>query len=185
MTNKKSILEPSTLVALQIGNVVDVDRGVLVDGQTFYPVPPFVVHDDCPPDGRPGFWRLAGDTFIAPPMEPDVLATAKAARNAEINRWRDEANFSAFEYAGKRIAVDKDIMGAAAYVALFGAFPPDFKGFWKTEDNTYIEIPDIDTFKAMFQEMVKRGSENFNRSEDLKAALAEATTAEDIAAIVW
>jgi hypothetical protein len=130
-----------------------------------------------------------GETFIKPDAAPVDLAALKVAKNAEINRWRDEANATSFPYAGKLIAVDfvsyKDIMVTAGNISLFGTFPPDWPGGWKAMDNTYIAMPTIDDFKAMYAAMTQRGLNNFTHSQALKAAKDAATTPEEVAAIVW
>jgi hypothetical protein len=126
--------------------------------------------------------------MLAPPASPD-LAALKVAKNDEINAWREAANAKTFPYAGKEIAVDalswKDILSTAGEIALFGTFPENFPGGWKATDNTYVPLPTVDDFRAMFRAMTKRGADNFNHSQDLKAQLAAASTPEEIAAIVW
>lgn len=129
-----------------------------------------------------------GEAFTKQTVPIDLPAT-KAAKNADINRWRGEANQSTFPHAGKLISCDplsrSDIDGVANNISLFGVFPPDFPGAWKATDNTLIPMPDIDAFKAMYAAMTAQGTENFNHSQALKDALAEAATADDVAAIVW
>ena len=117
------------------------------------------------------------------------LVAVKAAKNLQINLWRAAANQSHFTYAGKQIACDalsrSDIDAVANSIALTGAFPAGFPGAWKAMDNTYISLPDVAAFKAMFASMTLQGTINFGHSQDLKAALAAATTVEQIDAIVW
>lgn len=119
---------------------------------------------------------------------PDLLAL-KTAKNAEINRWRAEENFTAFPHAGKSIACDalsrSDIDGVANQISLSGNFPTGFPMAWKAVDNTYIMLPDAAAFTDMYSSMTTQGSANFDHAQNLKAALATATTPEEIAAIVW
>ena len=138
--------------------------------------------------------QIAGLTYVPPtPPTPAELAAqlaqAKAAKNQQINVWRSEANQSSFAYSGKQIACDQlsrsDIDAVAGSIALTGAFPAGFPNAWKAMDNTYISIPDVATFKAMYAAMTLQGTINFGHSQDLKAALAAATTVEQIDAIVW
>lgn len=70
-------------------------------------------------------------------------------------------------------------------IALTGAFPAGFPNAWKAMDNSYVAIPDVDAFKAMHAAMTAQGTINFGHSQDLKTALAAATTVEQIDAIVW
>lgn len=117
------------------------------------------------------------------------LVAAKASKNLQINQWRAAANQSYFTYAGKQIACDalsrSDIDALANSIALTGAFPVGFPGAWKAMDNSYVAIPDVGTFKAMHAAMTAQGTVNFGHSQTLKAALAAATTVEQIEAIVW
>lgn len=118
-----------------------------------------------------------------------ALADLKARRNADINRWRLEANKTQFTHNGKVIACDElsrgDIDAVASSIALTGSFPAEFPGAWKAVDNSYILLPTIESFKAMYASMTAQGTANFNRSQQLKTALAAATTQADIDAIVW
>jgi hypothetical protein len=118
-----------------------------------------------------------------------ALDAAKAAKNAEINEARATANRTSFAYAGKAIACDAlsrgDIDGTNGYIALYGAMPPGFPGGWKAIDNTYVAIPDVDTWKAFYTAMFAQGAANFAKSQTLKAALAAAATTSEVAAINW
>lgn len=117
------------------------------------------------------------------------LIVAKTAKNTQINQWREDATYTSFMWSGKEIACDRlsrsDINGVADYVALFGSLPPDFPGQWKAKDNTYAAVPDVAAFKSMFSAMVAQGTANFIKSQQLKAALANATTIETVKTIVW
>lgn len=129
---------------------------------------------------------------IVPPTAQEIaaeFAAAKAAKNTQINQWRATANQTAFTHAGKLIACDalsrSDIDAVANSIALTGAFPAGFPGAWKAVDNTYIMLPNVDAFKAMHASMTAQGNINFGHSQELKAALAAATTVEQLTAIVW
>jgi hypothetical protein len=126
-----------------------------------------------------------------PPAAPAPvdLVTLKAAKNEQINAWRAAANMSTFPHAGKQIACDalsrSDIDGVANNISLSGGFPAGFPMAWKATDNTFIELADVDAFKAMYASMTAQGTENFNHAQALKAQLAAASTPEEIAAIEW
>lgn len=117
------------------------------------------------------------------------LVAAKASKNLQINLWRAAANQSYFTYAGKQIACDalsrSDIDAVAGSISLTGAFPAGFPGAWKAMDNTYLMLPDVNAFKALYASMTLQGTANFARSHELKATLAAATTVEQVNAIVW
>ena len=138
-----------------------------------------------------GVVRDATPEEIAEDIERSILSVEamRVAKNVEIDGWRAQANSSTFAFGGKLIACDalsrSDIDGVANHIALFGTFPEDFPGGWKVTDKTMLPLPDIDSFRAMYGAMTKQGAKNFNRSQELKAQLAAATTPEEIAAIMW
>lgn len=130
-------------------------------------------------DGRP----LLQD----PP--PPTLDELKGAKNTEINLARAAANTGVFPHDGKLFSCDalsrSDIDGMNGYVALYDELPPDFPGVWKAADNSYYPIADVAAWKSFYAAMVATGTANFAHSQQLKAQLAEATTAKAVAAIVW
>lgn len=120
--------------------------------------------------------------------QPDLQAL-KAAKDVEINAWRAAANLTMFPHAGKDVACDQlsrsDIDGVANHIALFGTYPLDFPGAWKATDKTYIPMPEVEQFKAMYRDMTAQGTANFAHAQELKLQLALADTPEEVAAIVW
>lgn len=124
--------------------------------------------------------------FVAPPPPLEGL---KAAKNAEINAARLAANFTTFAHAGKTIACDQlsrsDIDGTNGFVSLYGALPPGWPGGWKAVDNTYVTIATVDAWKSFYASLFAAGNNNFAKAQTLKATLAAATTAEQIAAVQW
>lgn len=127
-----------------------------------------------------------GKKFTKPIPDLDALRTAK---NDEINAERERRTFDTFEHQGKVISCDalsrSDIDGISGYVALNGVFPAIWPGAWKCADNTYLPITTIDEWKAFYTSMVEAGSALYAHAQELKAALAKATTADEIAAIHW
>lgn len=135
---------------------------------------------------------IGADAFGHPALQDPPLPSIeqlKAGKNAEINTARAAANFSTFPHSGKQFACDQlsrsDIDGINGYIALHNAFPAAFPGAWKAVDNTYHALPDIAEWKSFYTSMVAAGSANFAHAQTLKAALAIAVTAEQVAAIVW
>jgi hypothetical protein len=118
-----------------------------------------------------------------------TIEECKAHKNAEINQKRLTANRTSFPFAGKSIACDElsmlDIQSLNGIVALIGDLPPGFANQWKAIDNTYVAIPDKSTWIAFIGAMVATGQANFDHSQTLKVALAEATTNTDVDAITW
>lgn len=118
-----------------------------------------------------------------------MLEELKAAKNAEINQSRATANTGTFIHFGRTFSCDQlsrgDIDGVNGEVALTGALPADFPGAWKAVDNSYFMIPDVATWTQFYQSMVAAGTANFLHAQQLKTQLAAATTAEEVAAIVW
>jgi hypothetical protein len=122
-------------------------------------------------------------------VETASLDELKASKNAEINGWRAAANQATFPHAGKLVACDalsrSDIDAVANHIGLFGTFPTGFPMAWKATDNTYIPLPDVAAFKALYASMTAQGTANFEHSQDLKVALGNASAADAVAAIVW
>ena len=115
------------------------------------------------------------------------LAQLKAARNQQINEDREAANFGTFTHNGQPVSCDRlsrsDIDGMANQIGLLGDFPQGWPGYWKCADNTYLEMTTIAQFKAMYASMIGQGLYNFGVSQTRKAALAAATTPEEVAAV--
>lgn len=137
----------------------------------------------------PGSVEISDEEAEALRNPPPALADIKAAKNAEINAARAAANTGTFIHDGKAFSCDalsrSDIDGMNGYVALYDALPPGFPGAWKADDNSYYPIASVAAWKAFYASMVAAGTENFAHSEALKAQLAAATTAEEVAAVVW
>ena len=123
------------------------------------------------------------------PVPSKTLEQLKSEKNTEINTERATANCSTFMYSGKSFSCDMlsrgDIDGINGFVALYAALPPSFPGAWKSVDNSIFPIPDVNTWKTFYAAMVAAGAANFAHSQQLKTTLAAATTAEQVAAIVW
>lgn len=117
------------------------------------------------------------------------LNKAKLEKIQQINLWRATANQTYFTHQGKQIACDQlsrsDIDAVAANISLTGTFPAGFPGAWKAMDNSYIMLPNIAAFKAMYESMTLQGTTNFGQSQALKTQLAAATTLEQINDIIW
>ncbi|MDP1886635.1 DUF4376 domain-containing protein [Polaromonas sp.] len=118
-----------------------------------------------------------------------TLEQLKAAKNQAINAWRLAANFTTFPHAGKVFSCDQlsrsDIDGTNGAMTLTNNLPPNWPGGWKAVDNTYIPITNRAEWEEFYLAMCAYGAVNFAHSQALKAALAAATTAEEVAAIVW
>lgn len=119
--------------------------------------------------------------------DPRTIADLKAAKNAAINAARLKANQSHFTFAGKQIAVDplsrSDIDAAHGAILMLGAMPGGWPGGWKAMDNEYVLIPDVATWGRFYGAMVAQGTANFAHAQALKAQLAAANTAEEVAAV--
>lgn len=117
---------------------------------------------------------------------PDIEAL-KAAKNAAINAARLRANQTHFTFMGEQIAVDalsrSDIDAAHGAWLLAGGPPPGWPGGWKAISNAIVPIPDMATWAAFYGAMVAQGTANFAHAQALKAQLAAATTAEEVAAV--
>ena len=133
-------------------------------------------------------WSALAARPVVPKPAPDLEAL-RTAKNDEINAERERLTFDTFTHAGKGVSCDmlsrSDIDGINGYVALNGAFPAIWPGVWKCADNSYLTIATIDEWKAFYGAMVAAGSALYAHAQELKAALAKATTAEEIEGIKW
>lgn len=134
-------------------------------------------------------WSVRAASAQELAAEAEKVEQLRTARSEDIDQWRAAANASTFPYGGKQISSDplsrSDIDGVANHIALFGAFPTGFPGGWKATDQSMLPLADVDAFRAMYAAMTEEGTRNFNRSQELKARLAVASTQEEIAAIQW
>jgi hypothetical protein len=137
--------------------------------------------------------RIGTTTTLNAPIPSEAirltLAEQKTLKNTQINNWRAQANQSTFTHSGKTIACDalsrSDIDAVAGAIALNGSFPAGFPNAWKATDNSYLSLPDIAAFKAMYDSMTLQGTINFSHSQALKTTLASATTIDQVNSIVW
>jgi hypothetical protein len=160
----------------------------VIEQPAFDPMTQSVIRDGC--EKVDGAWQYK---WCIDPLTPeqiaDNFATVKLAKNLQINELRAQANQTYFTHTGKQVACDalsrSDIDAVAGSIALTGAFPTGFPGAWKAMDNSYVMLPDVDAFKAMYASMTLQGGVNFARSQTLKGQLASATTAAQVNAIQW
>ncbi len=118
-----------------------------------------------------------------------TIAQAREAKNAEINRWREQAN-ETFEHGGKTFSADalswKDISGAHGWIVATGAMPPGWPGAWKAVDNTFLAIGTVPEWLAFYGAAVATGSANFTHSQALKTYMNDpARTIAEVDAITW
>lgn len=137
---------------------------------------------------RPGPWAVWSNATFSW-SDPRPLADVKAARREQINAWRDAADSGTFSFAGHVFEADAMSLARINVVAVsrlkHDALPEWFPGFWKSVDNAYVPLPDLATWDAFYAAMSAQGAANFARSEELKARLEAATTAQEVEAITW
>lgn len=131
-----------------------------------------------------------GGVWVVRPAPPLAdLDLARQAKNIEINDARLAASRGTFPYGGKLFACDElarsDIDGTNGIVALTGEFPAGWPGVWKADDNTLIEMATRAQWETFYGAMAAQGTANFVHAQQLKYRLENATTIEQIAAIVW
>lgn len=122
-------------------------------------------------------------------IDPRTLEDVKTIRKQYINEERLKANQAYFVFAGKQIAADplsrSDIDATNGYVSLMGTLPDPWAGGWKTLDNTYVAIPNVDVWKLFYSSMVTQGTTNFIHAQDLKQQIDAATTIPEVEAVTW
>ena len=136
-----------------------------------------------------------GDVVIS---ATESLADIKVRKTQEITAARLKADAGHFTYSytdSNGDVVEKDIrtgdkdmvdlLTTNSYITLFGDFDEDWPGGWKAIDNTYVVISTVDQWKDFFKCMYKTGITNFKKSQQLKAQIEAATTAEEVASINW
>lgn len=122
-------------------------------------------------------------------IETANIEEQRTAKNGEINAAWILADSAAFKYAGEQFRAGADdvlrLNSINGYISLMNAMPPDWIGVWKTVGDTFIALPDVDSWKPFYTAFVMKGVTNYLAAQGLKAQLAAATTAAEIAAIHW
>lgn len=117
------------------------------------------------------------------------LIDVKRAKELYINTARANANQTYFVFQGVQISVDplsrSDIDAVNGEISLTGSLPASWPGAWKAKDNTYVSIPDVDTWTLFYKAMTAQGTANFMQAQALKAQVAAATTIAEVEAIIW
>lgn len=118
-----------------------------------------------------------------------MLSDERAAVNERINLGRERANFHFFPFRGKRIACDRlsrsDIDGTSMYISQFGQFPPDWIGFWKAMDNTYVSLTTVEDWKEFIKAIFDQGQINFKHAQKLKTIMATTRDLAEMRALSW
>jgi hypothetical protein len=145
-----------------------------------------------PSDFAFGRYRWRDGILLAVSGDPptaEQLAVARSARSEQVNAWRSAASQACFAYQDKQFSCDpqsrQELDGIANTIALSGAFPPGFPGYWKAADNTPLPLPDIASFAALYGAMVERNTRVFNLAQELKQRIADAATVAGIEAVRW
>lgn len=120
-------------------------------------------------------------------FDPRTLGDLQALKREAINQAWDAADTDHFVYAGHRISADAQsiarIQGTNGAVLLAQGIPPGWPGGWKTKDNGWVPILDVQTWASFYGAMLTQGTVNFMRAQALKAQVAAAKTPEEVAAI--
>ncbi len=130
-------------------------------------------------------WTDAGPAWI----DYGDLDVHRARKNDEINAAWIRADSGAFAYADEQFRAGADdvlrLNSINGYISLMNEMPPDWIGAWKTMADTFIELPDVESWKPFYTAFVMKGVTNYLAAQGLKALLAAATTVAEIAAITW
>jgi hypothetical protein len=124
-------------------------------------------------------------------VETATLDELKAKKREEITQQRLAADGDHFLYLDKAIkTADKDMFDLLLTDGRMNkcpdrTMPANWVGGWKAIDNSYLVIPTRDAWDAFYIAMYDAGISNFRHSQDLKAQIDAATTAEDLTLISW
>jgi hypothetical protein len=151
--------------------------------------PPFTMAEN-PRPGPTCVLRYRGGSALVWEDEA-TLEQRRLAQRAKINSDWESANNTYFEFKGKRVAYKDsdriDIQGVNNIVMLTGEMPvnPDWPAAWKTLDDSWVPIPDVETWIEFNVAIGDRGTAHFKHAQILKNQLEAATTAAEIEAITW
>lgn len=155
-----------------------------MDGHYIVALSQPVLFAEPSPTSHP-FWLEGAFTWV----EMASLEELRTAKNAQINAAWIAADSSAFSYAGETFRAEPDdvlrLNSINGYISLKREMPPDWIGVWKTMDDTFIALPDVASWEPFYTAFVMKGVTNYLAAQGLKAQLAAATTAAEIAAITW
>jgi hypothetical protein len=149
------------------------------------------ITDVSPPPSQG--WTYDGATFSAPaePTAAQLLATAQANQCAAIDAAYLEAvqvsvSFKTSAGVTQTFQADTDsqtiLSQAEQGYAIVGAVPANF--FWKAADNTLVAFTLAD-LQGLYLAMLAQGWAAFQKRATLKAQIAAATKASDVAGITW
>ena len=137
------------------------------------------------PDAAVAIWVDGAPVW----MDPTTLDELRAAKVSEINAAWMAADSTSFIYAGEAVGAEADdivrLNSINGYIGLIGSMPPDWPGVWKTKANTFLPLADVDAWKPFYTAFVTKGVTNYMAAQLLKAQIADATTAAELAVIVW
>jgi hypothetical protein len=122
-------------------------------------------------------------------VEAAPLDELKERQKQLINLAHELANKTSFMFQGKEIQANdhsmRQIEITNSGVLRRGTMRPGWLGAWKTLDNSYVAIPDVATWNQFLDAIEQTGTQNFDKAQQLKAAIDAAQTIEEISAIVW
>jgi len=117
------------------------------------------------------------------------LELARTTKNSIIDNAHLAANQTSFTFNGRQIALTplsrSNIDAVNSYVLLFNQLPDNWVGSWKSVNNANVPIANIDAWKRFYKAMVNHIHASIVKSNQLKTALAAATTIGEIEAIGW
>ncbi len=132
-------------------------------------------------------WVLPGAAPV--PTIAAQLSTAKSAKVQQIIGWVNAANQGAFPYAGRLFGYEpsnaQQIAVVMAHVTKHGVFPASWLGGWKDINRVPLQMATVDVFLEFHTAMVNQGFANFLAGEYLQAMVEQATTLEQVDAVVW
>lgn len=127
-------------------------------------------------------WVSAGNVPASP--TPPTLADLKAAKHQEINALRDQAEAGGFSYLGHVFDSDMRSAQRISIAAQAAAQEPAFSIGWTTADNVVVTL-DQAGMLGMPVALANNAYLIHSKAYVLKTMLDAATTADQVAAIIW
>ncbi len=118
-----------------------------------------------------------------------LISNMKKMKSKELFDTYLKKKNSFFIYKDKKIATDENslttIDSINGFILMSGTLPENWIGGWKTLDNTYLEISDVEDWKLFYSAKTTFLNNCFIKFQELKSRLSSVTSIEEADALVW